>query len=404
MNKPLIRYLVSSPHGDIPADEHKWDLPLEGDALETPYRIYFDSIREFLSKDEFRPFLSLISKKTGRRIFIDEVDELIIRTEKHGLFYHPASIEFILKEGKVKFGLNVAISDVGRHWLKEELNVLQKLHEKYDLPYLPKVHLFGEFNDMSFLLEDWFEGYHEFHISKYDNGSHRLKLWDFCHGYKYLSPEQSFEIYKQTSKILTLYYDLDDFSEIFPWHHAAGDFVVKIEDQVISNPHPSPHPSRGREPIFFTDKYSPSTGGRGLGGGGIDVRLTTARRYEPFIGFLGQDTLNPILALCYYLLNLTIRMRIDKLDGLGEVVWIDHRCVEATLRGFFEALTVKDLRNSAGNVEEFLTVLQSFNADELKILVSPLLEQYRKTGDFPAVTSNLDSHIQELYSTLQTLP
>jgi hypothetical protein len=369
MSKPLIRYLVSSPHGDIPADEHKWDLPLEGDALETPYRIYFDSIREFLSKDEFRPFLSLISEKNRRRIFIDEVDELIIRTEKHGLFYHPASIELILKDGKVKFGLNVAVSDMGRHWLEEELNVLQKLHAKYDLPYLPKVYMFGEFNDMSFLLEDWFEGYHELHISKDHNGNQRLKLWDFCHGYKYLSSEQSFEIYNQASKILTLYYNLDDFSEISPWHHAAGDFVVKIMDSTV------------------------------------DVRLTTARRYEPFVGFLDQDTLNPVLALCYYLLNLTIRMRLDKLDGLGEVVWMDDGCVEATLRGFFEALKLKGaVTNSIGKAEEFLTLLRSFSIDDLKTLVSPLLEQYRVTGDFPVIISNLDKHIEEIHVTLQTLP
>jgi len=366
--EPSIRYLVSSPHGDIPADENKWDLPLEGDELKTPYRVYFDSIRKFLSKDEFEPFLSLISQKAGEKILVKEVDVLIVRTEKHGLFYHPASIEFILKEVKVKFGLNVAVSDIGRHWLREEFNVLKRLYQKYNFPYLPKAHLFSEFNNMSFLLEDWFEGYHEFHISKDDNGSHRLKLWDFCHGYKYLTPEQGFEIYKQASKILTLYYDLDDFSEIFPWHHAAGDFIARIVD------------------------------------GTIDVRLTTARRYEPFMGFSGQDTLNPILALCYYLLNLTIRMRLDKLDGVGEVVWMDGKCVEATLQGFFEALKIKDLRNSTGNVEEFLTVLQSFNADDLKTLVSLLLEQYRKTGDFAAVTSNLDSHIQKLYSTLQTLP
>jgi hypothetical protein len=388
MSNPFIRYLVSSPHGDIPADEHKWDLPLEGDALETPYRIYFDSIREFLSKDEFRPFLSLISEKNRRRIFIDEVDELIIRTEKHGLFYHPASIEFILKDGKVKFGLNVAVSDMGRHWLKEELNVLQKLHAKYDLPYLPKVYMFGEFNDMSFLLEDWFEEYHEFHISK-DDGTHRLKLWDFDHGYTYLSTEQSFEIYKQASQILTLYYDLKDFSQIFPWHHAAGDFVVKIVDE--NNKPPSPPFSKGGMG-GFSDKT-------------IDVRLTTARRYEPFIGFVDEDTLNPILALCYYLLNLTIKMRLDKLDGLDETVWIDDRCVEATLQGFFEALKVKgDLINSIGKAEEYLILLRSFSVDDLKTLVSPLLEQYRVTGDFPVIISNLDKHIEEIHVTLQTLP
>jgi hypothetical protein len=405
MSKPFIRYLVSSPHGDIPADESKWDLPLEGDELRTPYRIYFHTIRDFLSKDEFSPFLSSISQQHGKEIRLNEVDEIVIRTEKHGLLYHPASIELMLKGDKLKLGLNVAVTDVGRHWLKVEWDVLQKLRSKYDYPYLPKAHMFSNFYGMSFLLEDWFEGYHEFHISKDQNGTHRLKLWDFYQGYQYLTSEQSFEIYKQTSKILTLYYDPDDFSEIFPWHHAAGDFVVKIEDQIISHPHPSPPPSRGRELICFTDKYPPSTGGRGLGGGGIDVRLTTARRYEPFIGFADRNTLNPLLSLCYYLLNLTIRMRLDKLDGLGEIVWIEDRCVEATLRGFFDALTLKvDFTNSIGNTEGFLTLLLSFSVNDLRTLVNPLLEQYRGTGDFSAVIPNLDKHIEELYVTLQSLP
>jgi hypothetical protein len=369
MNKPPIRYLVSSPYGDIPADENKWDLPLEGDELKTSYRIYFHSIRDFLSQDEFKPFLSSLSQKLGKEIHLKEVNEITVRTEKHGLLYHPASVESILQEGRTKFGLNIAISDMGRHWLREEYGVLQKLHTKFDLPYLPRVYYFGELNAMAFLLEDWFEGYHEFHISKDQDSTCRLRLWDFCHGYKYLSSEQSFEIYRQASRILTLYYDPNDFSEIFPWHHAAGDFVVKVLEEAI------------------------------------DVRLTTARRYEPFIGFADRNTLNPLLSLCYYLMNLTIRMRLDKLDGLGEVVWIEDRSVEATLRGFFDALTFKgDFTNSIGNIEGFLTLLQSFSINDLRTLVNPLLEQYRSTGDFSAVISNLDKHIEELYVTLQNLP
>ena len=369
MSEPFIRYLVSSPHGDIPADESKWDLPLEGDELKTPYRIYFNTIRDFLSRNKFNPFLSLISQQHGKEIRLNEVEEIIIRTEKHGLLYHPASIELMLKADKLKLGLNVAITDMGRHWLKVEWDVLQKLHSKYDYPYLPKVYMFSDFYGMSFLLEDWFEGYHEFHISKDQDGTHRLKLWDFHYGYKYLSPEQSFEIYRQASRILTLYYDPDDFSEIFPWHHAAGDFVVEVTEETI------------------------------------DVRLTTARRYEPFIGFADRNTLNPLLSLCYYLMNLTIRMRLDKLDGLGEVVWIEDRSVEATLRGFFDALTLKgDFTKSIGNAEEFLALLQSFNVNDLKTLVNPLLEQYRGTGDIAAVTTNLDEHIRELHVTLQNLP
>jgi hypothetical protein len=405
MNKPLIRYLVSSPYGDVPADENKWDLPLEGDELETTYGKYFHSIRDFLSCDGFRAFLSSISQKLERQIYIKEVNEIIVRTEKHGLLYHPASIESILTNGKVKFGLNVAISDIGKQWLKEECNVLRKIHVKFDPPYLPRVYCFDELNAMSFLIEDWFEGYHEFHITKDKDGTQRLKLWDFDHGYTYLSPEQSFEIYKQASQILTLYYDLKNFSQIFPWHHAAGDFVVRMEDRVVSHPHPVPPASRGRELICSADKYSPSTGGRGLGRGGIDVRLTTARRYEPFMGFLEKDTLNPVIALCYYLLNLSIRMRLDKLDGLGEVVWAGDTCVKATLTGFFEALKLKvDLKNYFDQEEDFASLLQSFSQEELKAIFDPLIDQYRGTEDFPVIMSNIDRHVSEIYTTLQNLP
>jgi hypothetical protein len=417
MNKPPIRYLVSSPYGDIPADENKWDLPLEGDELKTSYRIYFHSIKDFLSQDEFKPFLSSLSQKLGKEIHLKEVNEIIVRTEKHGLLYHPASIEPILKEGRAKFGLNVAISDSGRYWLKEEYGVLQKLHTKFDLPYLPRVYCFSELNALSFLLEDWFEGYHEFHISKDNEGTQRLKLWDFDYGYTYLSSEQSFELYRQASQILTLYYDLSDFSQIFPWHHAGGDFVVKIEDKAIGHPHPNPPPSRGRadrgsplsregESISFADKYPPSTGGRGLGGGGINVRLTTARRYEPFIGFVDEDTLNPILALCYYLLNLTIRMRLDKLDGLGESVWVEDFCVEATVQGFLDALRLKDeLRFYFNSEDEFFSILRSFTREDIKTIFSPLIDLYKETSDFIVIRKNLDKHIEELHATiLQIFP
>jgi hypothetical protein len=40
---------------------------------------------------------------------------------------------------------------------------------------------------------------------------------------------------------------------------------------VIVHSHPNPPPSRGRELIRFADKYFPSTGGRGIGGGGAEL-------------------------------------------------------------------------------------------------------------------------------------
>ncbi|MDI6889464.1 MAG: hypothetical protein QMC83_00775 [Thermodesulfovibrionales bacterium] len=387
MYKPPIRYLVSSPYGDIPADKNKWHLPLEGDTLKTPYKIYFQSIKDFIVQGKFKPLLGAASKKLGREIRLAEVNEVIVRSEKHGFLYHPASIEVILKQGRVnpvrkgralneaglsngvKFGLNVAISEVGKGWLREEFSVLMRLNTKFNLPYLPEPYFFGELNAMSFLLEDWFEGYHEFHISRDKDGAQRLKLWDFDHGYKYLSSEQSFELYKQASKILTLYYDLKDFSQILHWHHAAGDFVVKLESTKI------------------------------------DVRLTTARRYEPLMILREKDPVNPFLGLFSFFLNLTIRMRLDKLNGMGEVVWADDICLEAAVKGFLEALNLKEeLKHYIGSAEDFLRLLKSFGEEELKITLNPITDLYTKEEDFSVLIENLDNHVKKLYAILQILP
>jgi hypothetical protein len=47
--------------------------------------------------------------------------------------------------------------------------------------------------------------------------------------------------------------------------------VEEFALKVIVHPHPNPPPSRGRELIKSADKYSPSPGWRGLGGGGAEL-------------------------------------------------------------------------------------------------------------------------------------
>lgn len=385
MNKPFIQYLVSSPYGDIPVDEHKLDLPLEGDTLRTPYRVYFHSIKSFLAQKDFQHLLTAAGEKLERNIPLREVNEIIVSSEKHGLLYHPASIELILQQDKAKFCLNVAVSDSGKTWLQEEISILQKLNRKFNPSFLPRAYYWGNQNSMLFLLEDWFEGYHEFHITL-EEGEKRLKLWEFGTGYKNLSQEQTFEIYKQASKILTLYYDFNDFKEIYPWHHAAGDFVVKIEDD--KNP-TIPPLLKGRDGGFSGEK--------------TDVRLTTARRYEPLLDYT-QD-INPLLALFYFFLNLSIRMRLDRTDGVGEIIWADNSCVESTVTGFFEALKSKeDMNDFPGLAEEFSRLVRSFGKEELTDTFKPLTDLYQGSEDLPIIVNNLKDHVEELYVTLQTLP
>jgi hypothetical protein len=362
----FITYLVASPSGDIPVETDKLDFPLETDERKTPYRTYFQSIEAFLTQGAFKPFLHAASQKVGREISPDERIGILIRAEKHGLLYHPASIEVIAGHEKAKFGLNVAVSDTGKAWLQEEVSVLQHLFSTYHLPYLPEIYFSGELNSMFFVLESWFEGYHEFHITLDEEGKQRLQLWEFGTGYLNLTVEQSFEIYKQAAKILTCYYDFENFNYIYPWHHAAGDFIVKVADKKT------------------------------------DVRLTTARRYNPLLDFQ-QDSTEPIFALFYFFLHLSLQMRLDKSEGVGDVVWAEDFSIDAAILGFLEALRQKPyFKNSPGRLEEFTDLLRSFSVEELKTSFHPLMDLYSGKKDLPVIEMNLGRHAETLHAAIQT--
>ncbi|MEW6584326.1 MAG: hypothetical protein AB1442_01805 [Nitrospirota bacterium] len=367
MNKPYIRYLVASPAGDIPVDNDKLDFPLEADPLKTPYRDYFRSIDDFLLCGDCSSLLWALNDHAEKNADIDEIKEIVVRTEKHGALYHPASVEVVLGDRNPKFALNVAVTDTGKDSLKREFTLLQALREKFSLPYIPKPYCMVEANSAVFLLEEWFEGYHEFHIADAGDGMQRLKLWEYGKGDRFLSARESFEVYRQASRILTLYYDWENFRVVYPWHHAAGDFVAGIKGQ------------------------------------NIDVRLTTVRGYEPFMGFDKEETVNPVLALFYFFLHLSVQMRLDKLDGVGDIVWAEDLCVDATLEGFFQGLEgKKDFEAAFGSPAAFLKLMRSFGKGDLRKTFAPIIEQFNPMKDLPVVERNLEAHISGLYATLQT--
>lgn len=370
MKNPVLRYLVSSPSGDISLDARGLDFPLEGDPLETPYRIYFQAITDVISKNNFQMLLDAANGKLGTDFGMSSLNEIIVRTEKHGALTHPASIECLLQDHRVKFALPVAVTDTGKESLKREFELLKTLHSSFHYPYIPMPYCLTELHSMVFLLEEWFEDYHEFHIARTEKGVPQLKLWEYGRGDRFLSAQQSFEIYRQAAFILTLYYDPNSFRLIYPWHHAAGDFVSRISD--------TNH---------------------------IDVRLTTVRGYEPFIRDAEDYTVSPVLALYYFLLHLSIQMRLDKLDGVGDVVWADDSCVDATVTGFFEGLKKKsEFRDSCGSVRSFQMLLKSFAREDLRKTIVPIAEQFEQTKDYRVIQEYLEDHVDKLYVTLQNFP
>ncbi|NVL90321.1 MAG: hypothetical protein HWN69_04905 [Desulfobacterales bacterium] len=312
---------------------------------------------------------------TGRQLTGDistaDIDEVRIYAEKHGSDYHPARIEVMAGKSCASFVMNVAITPRGKAWLCEEFEVLQYLNSKYDFPFLPRAYFQDKapLPSMLMFLGDWFQGYHEFHLSvdKAD-GSQKLVLWDTDKGHYYLSQPLAWQIYSQAAEIMTLYYDVETFEQIFPWHHAAGDFIVKAHEE------------------------------------SIDLRLVTARQYASMLD--RSDAVSVHEALLFFLLNLSVRMRLDRLDGVGAVAWADDECVDATLEGFLKGLRIKERKGmiGAGFADAFLQYCGSYTRKDIADRFHALIDTCDQAApDIPVIRGHLKRHISKFYSALKCL-
>lgn len=378
-HQPKIKYLSTSPHGHVLADEPTWQAPMRltrcgHDPVQGPALSYgqcFEGITDVISRDGYGLLVHATARQLARDISVADIEEILIYTEKHGSDYHPARIEVILHDQCASFVMNVAVTARGKAWICREFEVLQHLNSKYDFPFLPRAYFQGEASSPSMLmfLGDWFQGYHEFHLSiDKEDGSRSLVLWDTDKGHCYLSRPRVRQVYGQAAKILTLYYDIKTFEQIFPWHHAAGDFVVKTQEK------------------------------------SIDVRLVTARQYASMLE--RSEGLSVHEALLFFLLNLTLRMRLDRLDGVGAVAWADDECVDATLEGFVEGLRTKERQGviEMGFVDGFIQHVRSLAKEDLSDRFHALIDACDQAApDTPVIRDHLERHISKFYSALQIL-
>jgi len=386
-NEPIprslnIHYLFSSPEGDVAANKELLARPfLLSPMSEHPsLRLgdYFKAIERFIFQGEAKPLLRLLGRIRKSTVQTEEITDILIRSEKHGGLYHLASVEVCGPSIRQKFVVSTAVSETSREWLTREFEILKVLHEGFGLPYLPEVYWLGSEdrkageNPFLMMLGQWFEDYHEWHLHKDDAGEPYPVVWDFAKGYRKAGEREAFEIYRQSSMILTLYYDVKSTKHIYPWLHAAGDFIVKNEN------------------------------------GLVQVRLTTVRGYEPFIIFQSNEDTNRVSALICFFLNLTIRMRLDRWEGVGEIAWAADSCIAPTVEGFFRAIhkMEEEGRYEVGKVRDLLSLLKRFQPEELRRLATPLLDLYRAEDreSLSVVEKNLENHCRSLFSVIQDLP
>jgi hypothetical protein len=67
-----------------------------------------------------------------------------IYLEKHGHFYHPARITVAVANRRPAFVVNVAVTKIGRSYLREDFGNIRLLNDRFPYRFLPQVYCKGE--------------------------------------------------------------------------------------------------------------------------------------------------------------------------------------------------------------------------------------------------------------------
>jgi hypothetical protein len=378
----LVSYYFSSPEGDVPIDAVTLERPFILSPFENhPFMTlgdYFGAVSGFILLDNGQHLVHLLTYLWDKKVEIADIEKIIVRYEKYGTLYQIVSAEVFSQARQEMFSVSTAISGEAKETLNREFDLIQHLYYQKGLPYLPRAYYRQTINlmreEMSetilMTMSQWFENYHEWHFSKDDNNAECIMIWDMGGGgYRYASDYESHEIIRQASKILTFYYNLDTFCRIYPWHHGAGDFVVKTGD------------------------------------GMVDVRLVTVRGYEPIELPGGEEKSDSLKALMLFLFDITIKMRLDKTEGVGEPYWADASILNDVWEGFLEALRSMEIKGDVSdlNIDVFIDTLKSINEDKMRTIFSSYIDQFYKNdpSDYTVIQKHINEHAADIHRIFQ---
>ena len=318
-----FRYFLSSPSEVVEEGGSLWRsaFPLSRNPQKTgeddpagpglTYGDYFKAVRQFLENREFRVVTSAILEAMQQPCRARDINAIDIFLVKHGQFYHPSRVEVLAMGQVFTFVVNVALSFSGKSCIEREFDLLNRLSLTPSGAYLPRGYGYGEVIlpkgwEVKLFLGQWFDDFHEFHVSlDPKDQQYKIRVW---HGHTapgFLTSGETLELYRQIAMILTGCYDPESFEQVFPWHHAAGDFIVSCSNDSLR------------------------------------IKLITVRQYGALLENPDKDEITLLEAMLFFLVNLSIRTRLDRLDGVGEVVWAGLPAVEGTVRGFMDGLSAK---------------------------------------------------------------
>ena len=378
-----ITYLFASPQGDVRLNQEMLERPFLLEPFQShPFMLledYFVAIKDFLLQKNGALLIGILSRIWGRQVALSDIETILIRYEKYGALYQIGSVEIIGAHDKSKFGTSMALTPNAKAQMALEYEIIEELNKGLDIRYLPEIYLKTvirvERHDIIeavvISLFEWFEGHHEWHVKKDDDGRERIVIWDLQNGYRFATDKQAYDIIQQASKILTLYYNIQTCNQIFPWHHGSGDFVVK----------------------FGEDK--------------VGVRLITVRGYGPLVLHDAHEFVDPLKALVLFFLSLTIKMRMDKDEGMGGPVWADSITPLPVIDGLLEGLRIQEAKGMCPPNGESIVrqVLKDMDMDEIKTMLYSQLNSYKKIDpvDSEVITEYLDRHAEEVFQAIKEI-
>jgi len=358
----------------LPVNRRAFGLTPAGDAFDAhlTYGDYFSAARDFLEQDNADALCRAVGRLAGL-VGPADVSRVAVYLVKHGAFYHPAWIQAKACDRWWAMVLNVAVSANGRAILEQEFENLERLNREMTAPYWPRVFCRGcgrtpGGKRLPMFLGEWLDGFNEFHLSAdAGDGPARLVVWDDDQGKRNLTAFQVQELLRQAALILAYAYNPLTLEAVLDWHHAAGDFVVNLD------------------------------------GVGLGVRLISARRYAP-MAEIGQLSVADILdALLVYLVDISLRLRVDRSDGIGHAVCHPPQVMPAICLGFLQGIQAAAARR--GLPEDFIQTVRRYFAlhDEQALLsmVDAILVKYAPDNEMrPLLQSNARDHASALAQAL----
>jgi hypothetical protein len=330
------------------------------------YGQYLGMLARLFSGDSFALLKDLLEHQHTAAEKLETATRIELISEKHGVLYSVARLLIHFGDDVRSFAVNCAFSEEQQAFLQVEAKLLSFLHAGFDLPYLPAPFISAGAAGIRVLIVEWFENHHEFHLSLNSSGVPCARLWKQGSEPQFLSESKTSQLYAQASKILTSYLDGRSFSQIYPWHHGAGDFIMN-------------------------DSQDP-----------VSVRLITVRGYRPLLA-KKSDCRDKILGSLHFFVNLTIRMRIDRLDGTGDLAWAGSQCLPDVICGFAEAWeTKRQNTNFLPAAGEIFSLFLNLSPDERLSFTEIAAADGRveaDEGDF--LLARLPGHVVEVSGALE---